>query len=122
MTCRGYNHRGYTILHNPLPIPTRRLDYQYHHDEYDGPEDSRCGAAANLEAAKAEIDEQLADQSPADPWPLSVAEAAKQLGVEAGRVKQMCAKNQLRWGRIGQRTIGIVAASVTEYLEAKTNA
>jgi len=114
-------YRGYTIDHNPPPIPNRRWDWQYHHEDYDGPEDDRCGAVASLEAAKAEIDEQLDDDAPADPWPLSVAEAASRLGVEVGRVKQMCRKSQLRWGRIGQRTIGIVEESVTQYLEAKTN-
>jgi excisionase family DNA binding protein len=114
------NYRGYTITHNPPPIPMRNCDYQFAHNEYDGPEDRRCGAAPSLDYAKAEIDEQIDDeQTPADPWPLSVAQAAKRLGVEVGRVKQMCSKGQLRWGRIGQRTIGIVAQSVDTYLEAK---
>ncbi|MCP4782787.1 MAG: helix-turn-helix domain-containing protein [Fuerstiella sp.] len=110
------NYRGYSITYNPPPIPTRKLDYQY--ACWDG---DHYGAAASMEAAKAEIDEQLEDEAPADPWPLSVAEAASRLGVEVSRVKQMCRKRQLRWGRIGQRTIGIVEESVTQYLEAKTN-
>lgn len=48
---------NYTITHNPKPIPTREHDYDYVHDDYDGPEDDRCGSAATLEACKEAIDE-----------------------------------------------------------------
>ncbi len=49
-------YRGYTITHNPKPIPTREHDYDYVHDEYDGPEDGRCGSEASVEGCKTAID------------------------------------------------------------------
>ena len=50
-------YRGYVITRNPPPIPTRKFDWEYCHEDYDGPGDNRCGVAASEEAAKAEIDE-----------------------------------------------------------------
>lgn len=49
-------YRGYTITHNPKPIPTRGHDYDYVHDEYDGPEDGRCGSEPSVEECKTAID------------------------------------------------------------------
>lgn len=63
-------YRGWTIRYDPPPIPTRNCDWAFVHDDYDGPGDSRCGHAASLEAAKAEIDEREFDAcrcSAADP-------------------------------------------------------
>ncbi len=50
-------YRGYTIRLDPPPIPTRQFDWQYCHDDYDGPPDSRCGAAASAPLCIVEIDE-----------------------------------------------------------------
>ena len=50
----------YTIRHNPKPIPDRRWDWDFVHDDFDGADDStdnRCGAAESVEACKAEIRE-----------------------------------------------------------------
>lgn len=54
-------YRGWHIEYNPPPIPVRTCDWQFWHVDYDGPEDSRCGFAPSLEAAKAEIDEREDD-------------------------------------------------------------
>jgi hypothetical protein len=45
------------ITYDPKPIPYRRNDWDFVHDEYDGPEDRRCGTAASIAQAMAEIDE-----------------------------------------------------------------
>lgn len=57
-------YRGYHIRFDPPPIPTRDCDWQWHHDDFDGAPDGndhRCGASASLEAAKADIDDQIDD-------------------------------------------------------------
>lgn len=42
--------------YEPPPIPALECDWQWVHEDYDGPEDNRCGHAPSLEAAKADID------------------------------------------------------------------
>lgn len=57
-------YRGYHIRFDPPPIPTRAFDWAWVHDDYDGApdgNDTRCGASASLEQAKADIDEQIED-------------------------------------------------------------
>lgn len=49
-------YRGFRIDYAPPPIPTRECDWQWVHDDYDGPEDNRCGHAPSLAAAKSDID------------------------------------------------------------------
>lgn len=49
-------YRGFRIDYAPPPIPARECDWQWVHEDYDGPEDNRCGHAPSLEAAKADID------------------------------------------------------------------
>ena len=48
---------NYTIAYDPPPIPTRSHDYQFVHEDYDGPEDLRCGSGATVEDCKDLIDE-----------------------------------------------------------------
>lgn len=55
-------YRGYTISYWAKPIPIRNFDWDFVHDDYDGPGDLRCGSAPSVEAAKAEIDEKIADE------------------------------------------------------------
>jgi hypothetical protein len=58
-------YRGWLISFDPPPIPTRNCDWQFWHDDFDGApdaNDSRCGSAGSLEAAKAEIDEREDDR------------------------------------------------------------
>ena len=50
-------YRGYIIAYDPPPIGTRAMDWQFAHEDYDGPEDSRCGAGPSLEDCKAQIDD-----------------------------------------------------------------
>ena len=65
MEAREITYRGYTISHDPPPIPDRRFDWSYVHEDYDGapnnpgegPADHRCGHAASVGACRAEIDE-----------------------------------------------------------------
>ncbi len=55
-----YRYRGYTISRDPKPIPDRRHDWDFWHDDYDGaPEwnDPRCGTAASVRECRIEIDE-----------------------------------------------------------------
>lgn len=51
-------YRGYEIRYNPKPIPTTRFDYDYWPDDWDLG-DPRGGAAPSIEAARAEIDEEI---------------------------------------------------------------
>lgn len=55
-TMNAHRYGDWTITHDPKPIPDRRWDWSFVHDDYDGPGDDRCGDAASLEACKAEID------------------------------------------------------------------
>ncbi len=58
-TCSAYRYGKWTIDFGPKPIPTRKFDYSFWHDDYDGAPDSfdnRAGTAASVEEAKAEID------------------------------------------------------------------
>jgi len=50
-------YRDYHIRYNPKPIPMRNCDWDFVHDEYDGPEDNRCGYAESIDAVLKEIDE-----------------------------------------------------------------
>lgn len=50
-------YRGYTISHNPKPIPSRNDDWDFVHSDYDGPGDPRCGTEVSVEACKRRIDE-----------------------------------------------------------------
>jgi hypothetical protein len=56
-------YRGYWIEYNPKPIPAScGVDWDWHHDDFDGApdgNDNRCGCSASLNAAKADIDEQI---------------------------------------------------------------
>lgn len=49
-------YRGYHIHYYAPPIPTRSCDWQYAHEDYDGPEDRRAGHAASEQACRDEID------------------------------------------------------------------
>jgi len=37
---------GYDIVYNPPPIPMRNCDWQFCHEDYDGPGDFRCGCGS----------------------------------------------------------------------------
>ena len=50
-------YRHWTIEYRPPPIPVRSHDWQYVHDDYDGPPSPLCGTAASVEDCKAAIDE-----------------------------------------------------------------
>lgn len=52
-------HRNHMIWYNPKPIPTRVIDWDWCHKDFDGPGDKREGHAATLEAAKKAIDEAI---------------------------------------------------------------
>ncbi|KQV83278.1 hypothetical protein [Rhizobium sp. Root1220] len=57
------SYRDYWISFNPKPVPAScGVDWDWHHDDFDGApdgNDNRCGCSASLEAAKADIDEQI---------------------------------------------------------------
>lgn len=57
-------YRGYQIDFDAKPIPDRSHDWGWAHEDYDGAEDAndhRCGYSRSLAAAKADIDEQIAE-------------------------------------------------------------
>lgn len=56
-------HGPWTITFDPPPIPIRTLDWEWFHDDYDGPPDWRCGRAASVEDALAEIAEREDDEA-----------------------------------------------------------
>lgn len=58
-TTHAISYRGYSISYWAKPIPDRRWDWDFVHDQYDGDGDPRHGAAASLGQAMAEIDEQI---------------------------------------------------------------
>ncbi len=49
-------YRGYNITYYRPPVPSRIHDFQYSHEDYDGPPDNRCGSAASFEEVKEKID------------------------------------------------------------------
>lgn len=62
------------IYYDPKPIPTRKFDYSFVHDDYDeapGPRDNRAGTAGSIEEAKEEIGY---IESEWDPKPLTAEE------------------------------------------------
>lgn len=50
-------YRHFVIAYDPPPIPIRGFDWEFVHEDYDGPNDNRCGRAGSLEEAMATIDE-----------------------------------------------------------------
>ena len=52
-------YRQFSIIYNPPPIAVRCFDYEFSHDDYDGPGDNRCGTADSYAQAKEFIDEIL---------------------------------------------------------------
>ena len=54
-------HGEWWVEYNPKPIPSRKHDYDFWHEDYDGPGDTRCGTASSVEECKAEIAEIEAD-------------------------------------------------------------
>lgn len=52
-------YRGFVISYDPKPIPIRMHDYNFVHEEYDGPEDKRIGTGASVQDCKDAIDDML---------------------------------------------------------------
>jgi len=72
-------YRGWWISYDPPPIPVRTCDWHFWHDDFDGApdaNDSRCGHAASLEEAKAQIDDAEADRE-ADRCPTEAEKKAQ---------------------------------------------
>jgi hypothetical protein len=65
-------HRGYTITYDAKPIPDRRYDYGFAHEDFDGapidsegpPADSRYGYGESIDDCKRQIDEPLNENAP----------------------------------------------------------
>ena len=49
-------HGDYLITYNPKPIPSRQHDWDWCHQDYDGPGDPRCGTAPTEQKAKEAAD------------------------------------------------------------------
>jgi len=56
-------YRGFKIEHSLKPIPSRVFDWSFVHEDYDGPEDDRCGDAESLAGCFREIDQYLDDET-----------------------------------------------------------
>lgn len=57
---RGETYRGYRIYCDPPPIPDRRCDWHFVHEDYDGAPDAndrRSGSCASPEECRQMIDE-----------------------------------------------------------------
>lgn len=50
-----YHYKDWIYYYDPPPIPDRRHDWQAHHKDYDGPEDSRMLTAATETDIRKEI-------------------------------------------------------------------
>ena len=57
------HYKGYKIEKVLKPIPSRKMDWDYVHEDYDGPEDNRCGCAASIEECKSDIDEIISEDN-----------------------------------------------------------
>jgi hypothetical protein len=49
--------QGYTITRNPKPGPSNSFDWDWVHDDYQGPGDDRCGWSASLADAERAIEQ-----------------------------------------------------------------
>ena len=50
------SYRGYVISFNAKPIPDRSNDWDWTSEDYDGPDDNRCGTSASEVNAMNDID------------------------------------------------------------------
>lgn len=55
------DYRGFSFSYWRKPIPTSAFDYDFVHDDYDGPGDPRCGNGKSIEDCKEQIDGILDD-------------------------------------------------------------
>lgn len=58
VTIRG---QKWHLSWNPKPIPTKAYDWDWGHDDYDGPGDTRCGSAASVLGCLEEILDYMED-------------------------------------------------------------
>ena len=56
-----HTYREFTISHNPKPIPSRKHDWDWCHNDYDGPGDNRCGTSGSVRDAYQRIDDLISD-------------------------------------------------------------
>lgn len=52
---------GWHVDYRPPPIPIRSMDFQFYHDDYDGPECWMCGCAGSLVESLERIKELIED-------------------------------------------------------------
>lgn len=57
-------YKGFSITHEPKPIPTKTMDYDWIHPDYDGADGGNglCGNGQSVEDCKEQIDELLDEQ------------------------------------------------------------
>lgn len=80
-------YRGYTITFDPPPIPIRSMDWHWASENFDAEQESDgtwtsnglAGHSASLEEAKADIDEQIAENSCIEHGDWLIWESADQL-------------------------------------------
>lgn len=53
-------YRGYSIVRNIKPVPDRRHDWDWCHEDYDGPGDPRCGTGESVSDCIEQINEREA--------------------------------------------------------------
>ena len=54
-------YQDYIITYRAKPVPTNVFDWEFAHQDYDGPGDPRCGTAASYEEAILKIQEISSD-------------------------------------------------------------
>ncbi len=67
VVCGVVKYRDYVIIYDPPPIPIRRFDWSWAHEDFDGSTDGndrRCGSSVSVEAAKRDIDELISSMVP----------------------------------------------------------
>lgn len=52
-------YRGYCITYERKPIPTSAHDWEFSHEDYDGPEDKRNGTGGSVADCQDQIDDQI---------------------------------------------------------------
>ena len=63
---KNKTYRGFVLTYWAKPIPYRDCDYDFCHEDYDGPGDPRCGSGPSIADCRDQIDEILLDLEEAE--------------------------------------------------------
>lgn len=77
-------YRNFIITEDHPPIPTRAHDWNYRHEDYNGPEDQRWGTGSSLQDCKNAIDDMLWEPECEACQGTGRIETANQFNVDSG--------------------------------------